>query len=140
MTPDRDRPSTDSGGEGQAIGAARVDSTPDGIRLGPLDLISPGSARCFVIQLRTGRFHGFAVRRGDAVHGYVDRCPHMGLPLAQKLDDYLSPAGDAIACSWHGAMFEVETGKCVGGPCPGARLTPWPVSVVNGAIVTGRDI
>ena len=68
------------------------------------------------------------------VFGYVDRCPHMGLPLAQKLDDYL--AGGMIACSWHGAMFAVEDGACVGGPCVGASLTRWPVIVAAGEIVT----
>jgi nitrite reductase/ring-hydroxylating ferredoxin subunit len=86
--------------------------------------------------MRAGRFHGFVVRRGDAVHGYVDRCPHMGLPLAQQLDAYLTPDGGLIACSWHGAVFEVEGGRCVGGPCAGTALAPWPVAVREGMIVT----
>jgi nitrite reductase/ring-hydroxylating ferredoxin subunit len=30
------------------------------------------------------------VRRGEAAFGYVDRCPHAGLPLAQVLDRYLT--------------------------------------------------
>ncbi len=84
--------------------------------------------------MRAGRFHGFVVRRGDAAFGYVDRCPHMGLPLAQKLDDYV--ADDRIVCSWHGALFDPESGACLGGPCPGTRLTPWPVRVEAGTIVT----
>ncbi|SUJ17965.1 maleylacetoacetate isomerase [Sphingomonas paucimobilis] len=70
----------------------RLTSTPAGIGLGPLETIADGSARNFVIQMRAGRFHGFVVRRGEQVHGYVDRCPHMGLPLAQELDAYLTPA------------------------------------------------
>ena len=114
----------------------RLFATPPGIALGPLAQIADGKARGFVIQMRTGRFHGFAVRRGSEVFGYVDRCPHMGLPLAQVLDDYLTPAGDLIACSWHSALFRVDDGECVGGPCPGQRLTPWPLAVVDGAIVT----
>lgn len=114
----------------------RVHATPAGVLLGPLDLIESGSARSFVLQLRAGRFHGFVIRRGDAVFGYVDRCPHMGLPLAQTPDNYLAPSGALISCSWHGALFESETGACVGGPCRGASLTPWPVSIVDGAIVT----
>jgi nitrite reductase/ring-hydroxylating ferredoxin subunit len=39
-------------------------------------------------------------------------------------------------CSWHGALFEIDGGACVGGPCSGSRLRPWPVTVVAGAIVT----
>ncbi|SFR76047.1 Rieske (2Fe-2S) protein [Sphingomonas jatrophae] len=115
---------------------ARLSATPAGVRLGPLDAIADGSARNYVLQLRAGRFHGFVVRRGDAVVGYVDRCPHMGVPLAQKLDDYLTPDGQLIACSWHGALFDVDGGLCVGGPCAGQWLTPWPVAVIDGSIVT----
>ena len=114
----------------------RVWSTPAGVNLGPLDLIADGEARNYVLQIGQNRFHGFVVRKGEAVFGYVDRCPHAGLPLAQQLDQYLSPDGGLIACSWHGAVFAVETGACVGGPCAGARLTPWPVEVREGRIVT----
>lgn len=119
-------------------GGERLLATPAGISLGPLELIGDGQARGFVIQMRAGRFHGFAVRQGGAVFGYVDRCPHMGLPLAQTLDDYLTPDRGLVACSWHSALFRVGDGECVGGPCPGARLTPWPLSVIDGAIVTAR--
>ena len=114
----------------------RLTATPSGVTLGPLDTIADGKARNFVLQLRAGRFHGFAVRRGGEVFGYVDRCPHMGLPLAQVLDEYLTPAGELIACSWHGALFAIGDGACAGGPCYGMRLTPWPVGVENGMIVT----
>ena len=114
----------------------RLSATPAGVTLGPLSAIPDGGARNYVLQMHSGRFHGFVVRRGDLAWGYVDRCPHMGLPLAQTLDAYLTPGGDLIACSWHSALFAVETGECVGGPCPGQRLSPWPVSVVDGMLVT----
>lgn len=114
----------------------RVFATPAGVTLAPVEAIADGAARNFVLQLRAGRFHGFVVRRGDGVVGYVDRCPHMGVPLAQRLDDYLSPDGTRIVCAWHGAIFRVEDGECLGGPCPGTRLTPWPVMVQDGKIVT----
>lgn len=114
----------------------RLTATPPGVRLGPLDLIADGAARNFVLEMKAGRFHGFAVRRGDGVTGYVDRCPHMGLPLAQQLDAYLTGGGTMIACSWHGALFRIDDGACVGGPCVGAALTPWPLEVRDGAIFT----
>lgn len=114
----------------------RLSTTPPGVALGPLELIPDGKARNFVLELRAGRFHGFVVRTGDAVHGYVDRCPHMGLPLARALDDYLTQDGSLIACSWHGALFRIADGACMGGPCPGAALQPWPVAVAGGMIVT----
>jgi nitrite reductase/ring-hydroxylating ferredoxin subunit len=115
---------------------------PAGVRLGPLELIEDGRARNFVLDISrtSGKegtlFHGFIVRKGDTVFGYRDLCPHMSLPLAQKLDDYLSPDPSLISCSWHGALFNVTDGVCVGGPCKGQRLEPWPVRVADGFIVT----
>lgn len=128
--------------QGAAAGGVTVSErlyvTPAGIGLGPLDAIADGSARNFVLQMRAGRFHGFVVRRGEKAHGYVDRCPHAGVPMAQQLDQYLTPTGDLIVCAWHGALFRIEDGLCVGGPCVGQRLTPWPVTVVNRMLVTAE--
>lgn len=120
----------------QAPEGERLSTTPAGVVLGPLDIIADGKARNFVLQMKAGRFHGFVVRRGEAVFGYVDRCPHAGLPLTQSLDDYLTPDGGLIACSWHGALFRPDDGACVGGPCAGQALTPWPVALLSGNIVT----
>ena len=114
----------------------RLTTTPPNVTLGPIDIIPDGKARNFVLEMKAGRFHGFVVRQGEAVHGYVDRCAHMALPLAQQLDDYLTPDGSLIACSWHGALYRIEDGLCVGGPCVGARLQLWPVAVRDGMIVT----
>jgi len=52
------------------------------------------------------------------------------------LADLTTPDGGLIACSWHGAVFTVEEGACVGGPCVGAKLSPWPVEAREGRIVT----
>ncbi len=113
-----------------------VFETPAGVALCTLDMLADPGARNVVLQIDDAFFHGFLVRKGEQVRGYVDRCPHQGLPLAQKLDDYLTPDGSLIACSWHGALFRVEDGSCVGGPCAGQRLTPWPVRVEEGIVKT----
>lgn len=118
---------------------ARLSATPPGVRLCRLEDLPAGSARGFVLQMRAGRFHGFVVRDGAHVRGFDDRCPHAGLPLAQKLDDYLTPDASLVACSWHGALFRIADGVCVGGPCTGAALSPWPVAVSDGWIVTAAE-
>lgn len=115
---------------------ARVFFTPAGVNLGPLEQIAPGQARNFVLRVAEAHFHGFVVRQDDRVHGYVDRCPHAGMPLAEELDQYLTPQGDLIVCSWHGALFRISDGLCIGGPCGGRSLTSWPVEVRDGEIVT----
>ena len=114
----------------------RVWKTPAGVPLCPeTDLADPG-ARSFVLQIGEAFFHGFVVRKGGEVAGWVDRCPHAGHPLAIELDRYLTPDGELILCGWHGAVFKPISGKCIGGPCAGASLTPWPVEVEAGMIKT----
>lgn len=122
--------------QGETALSERLTATPPGVRLCPLEVIADGAARNFVLEMKAGRFHGFAVRSGGGVHGYVDRCPHMGLPLAQQLDAYLTGDRGLIQCSWHGALFRIDDGACVGGPCAGAALMPWPLEVREGAIFT----
>jgi nitrite reductase/ring-hydroxylating ferredoxin subunit len=114
----------------------RAQATPAGVTLCALDDLADPGARGFVLQIGDAYFHGFVVRRNGAVHGYADRCPHAGLPLPQRLDVYLTMDATLIQCSWHGALFTVEDGACVGGPCAGARLTPWPVRIEGDRILT----
>jgi nitrite reductase/ring-hydroxylating ferredoxin subunit len=114
----------------------RAWKTPPNVPLCTLDSLPDPGARNFVLQIGEAFFHGFVVRRGETVSGYVDRCPHMGFPLAQELDRYLTRDGDYILCSWHGALFEPDKGKCVGGPCSGQSLREWPVVVTDGVVKT----
>jgi nitrite reductase/ring-hydroxylating ferredoxin subunit len=116
------------------IGAPSPRPAP-GARLCALsDLADPG-ARGFEYRDGDLRFAGFLVRQGEAVFGYLDRCPHAGWPLAMAPDRYLTREGDLILCSGHGALFRPEDGVCIGGPCAGERLSPWPVRVEAGAVV-----
>ena len=114
----------------------RVWTTPAGVPLcAEADIADPGS-RGFVLQIGEAYFHGFVVRKDGEVAGFVDRCPHQGFPLAIELDRYLTPDGSLLLCGWHGAVFEPLSGLCVGGPCAGARLSPWPVVASGGVIRT----
>ena len=65
----------------------------------------------------------FAVRWHGGVRGYLNQCPHAGGPLDLE-GQVLESSGRFLMCARHGAIFEPDTGKCVGGPCRGARLTP----------------
>lgn len=122
--------------EAPAPDRPRVWKTPPNVVLcAETDIAEPG-ARSFVLQIGEAFFHGFVVRKDGQVAGYVDRCPHAGYPLAVELDRYLTPDGDLIMCSWHGAVFEPLSGLCTGGPCAGGRLTPWPVQAAGGIIRT----
>lgn len=82
-----------------------------------------------------GRDTVFVVRNGARVRAWVNACPHIdGAPLAWRKDAYLSAAKDAIVCYGHGAIFDIDTGRCVSGPCEGEILESVPLRVADGAI------
>lgn len=109
---------------------------PAGTRLCALvELRDPG-ARGFMFRAGDALFLGFVTRSGDAVTGWVDRCPHAGMPLAIIQDRYLTREGDLILCASHGALFRPHDGACIGGPCAGQALTPWPVRTVGDQVMT----
>jgi len=76
----------------------------------------------------------FIVRRGDSVFGYLNSCPHTGGPLDWTPDRFLDLDGRYIQCAMHAALFRVENGRCIAGPCNGDRLTPVPVEVDAGVV------
>lgn len=99
-----------------------------------LDDLPDGGARGFDPQRRGGDAL-FVVRRGQALHAWVDACPHHGTPMAWRQDAYLNAARDRIVCAAHGAQFEIDTGRCVLGPCLGDALTPVPLILHDGGEV-----
>ena len=74
------------------------------------------------------------VADGDHVRGYVDRCPHRGTPLAWTPDRYLDSRGEHLICATHGALFRIDDGHCIAGPCRGEALTPVEVRVEGGEV------
>ena len=91
---------------------------------------SPSPARAgFIFRVGEALFAGFVVRQEGEVRGWIDRCPHAGMPLALMPDRYLTREGDLILCASHGALFRPLDGVCVAGPCAGRALRPWPVRI-----------
>jgi nitrite reductase/ring-hydroxylating ferredoxin subunit len=87
------------------------------------ELASPGSAR-FELQSQPHSNGLFVIRQGERVFGYLNRCPHTGGPLDWVPGQFLDADGFAIQCSTHGALFRIEDGFCIWGPCAGTALTP----------------
>lgn len=74
----------------------------------------------------------FAVRQGQQVFVYENRCPHRGIPLEWTPDNFLDHSGRLIQCATHGALFLPDTGECVAGPCSGQFLRQWPCHIDAG--------
>ena len=103
------------------------------------DLADPG-ARGFRLGEGDWPLRGFVVRCGPAVHAYVNYCPHAGFPLDASPEAFLAPGAPFIRCGMHGALFEIETGRCVSGPCVGRGLRPLPVHVVRGYVTLDASV
>jgi len=86
-----------------------------------VDELEEGTARTFCIHERQ---EVFLIRQGGQVPGYLNRCPHSGAPLNWLPDRFLDSSGTYIQCSEHDALFSIEDGLCVYGPCHGQSLTP----------------
>ena len=102
------------------------------------ELDDPG-ARAFTIGRGDWPLLGLVVRRGAEVHAYINRCPHLGHPLNLRPHEFLTSDKSLLLCNSHGALFEISTGLCVGGPCAGARLRRVPVEVTNGYVLVAAD-
>jgi len=76
----------------------------------------------------------FVVRRDNEVKGYINSCPHTGVPLEWVPDQFLDADGSFIECATHGALFTIEDGKCVSGPCAGDSLRPVRLAVEDDVI------
>ena len=66
---------------------------------------------------------------------YVNCCPHVGASLDRVPDRFLTADGTAIACSVHGAVFGIEDGVCIAGPCVGQGLEQVPSQVFDGVLM-----
>lgn len=98
------------------------------------DLDDPG---CKEFHIGDGDwpFKGFVVRKGNAIFAYQNYCMHVGHPLNWLPDSFLTKDKKNIVCSSHGAMYAVESGLCVAGPCQGRKLSPVDVEVRDGQVV-----
>lgn len=76
----------------------------------------------------------FVLRKDGQLFAYENRCPHLGIPLEMLPDQFLDMEKSFIQCSTHGALFEIDSGLCVAGPCKGASLQKQAFEVIDGRI------
>jgi len=80
------------------------------------DIADPG-AKGFEILHQTTTLSLFVVKKDGKLYGYLNKCPHVGVNLEWRPDDFLNLDKSLIQCSVHGAEFIIETGYCIAGPC-----------------------
>jgi nitrite reductase/ring-hydroxylating ferredoxin subunit len=106
---------------------------PPGTELCRLDEMASGAIRRFRWGPYESGFRALIINTPAGIKGYVDWCPHQGLPLQDERDDIFIDEG-LIVCAWHWARFRPEDGKgCDGYTFEG--LHPWPVEVGADGII-----
>ncbi len=76
----------------------------------------------------------FAVKKKGKVFVYKNSCPHVGIALDWEDDKFLDSSKSMIQCANHGALFVIENGNCVSGPCTGRKLTAVAFDIIAGVI------
>ncbi len=117
------------------------------LKLSGLDIgLSEGDILCAVSDIADGAAQEFSYRsgadihdiflqrRGGEIYAYVNICPHAGTPLNMDEGAFMEKTGTYLMCHTHGALFQLEDGLCVAGPCNGARLQSVDIKVENGII------
>ena len=103
----------------------------------PLANIMDGEAKELTYRSGKNIYDIFIQRLGDNAFAYTNVCPHAGTPLNMDEGQFMEKTGRYLMCHTHGALFQLEDGLCVAGPCNGASLTVVEISVNNGNIIVG---
>lgn len=101
---------------------------------------------CHINDIEEGKAKGFEiegkaiflVKRNDTIYGYANACPHLGVELEWTEDEFLDADGELIRCHLHGALFNIEDGYCINGPCEGEKLQPLQLTIESSAIYLNR--
>lgn len=99
-----------------------------------LDAVPQGACK----ELRYGQgdasFALLLYRRGTEIRAYVNNCPHFGLPLNARADEFLLYGDGLIMCAHHSAVFRLIDGRCIDGLPSGEGLEAVPVRLVGNEI------
>jgi nitrite reductase/ring-hydroxylating ferredoxin subunit len=110
-----------------AGGAAR------GRRLCALGEIPEPGAKAFLLDPEGGD-EVVVVRHDGGVYAYVNSCPHTGASLNWTPDQFLNLDRTLLQCATHDALFRIDDGLCVAGPCAGQGLRAVAVTVIGASV------
>lgn len=100
------------------------------ILLGRIDEFNEGEA--YGIDLESISI--VLLRKQDSFFVYENRCPHRGIRLEWQPNQFLDYERQFIQCAMHGALFRIEDGECIAGPCPGEMLKALSYRIEEGKL------
>jgi len=97
------------------------------------DIADPGS-KAFELKIKRKTQNIFIVHKDGCFYGYLNKCPHTGATLEWQEDQFLDMDNALIQCAVHDALFLIDTGECIAGPCNGDQLKALPLDINDGNI------
>lgn len=76
----------------------------------------------------------FIVKEEGQYFAYLNHCPHNHIPLDWDNNIFLDYDKELIQCSSHGAVFAIDSGRCLAGPCIGESLTKLEIEIIDNII------
>ena len=99
-----------------------------------LNDIPENSVKGMVATVEGKQRNIFIVRREGRAYAYLNWCPHNQVLIDQIPGQFFNKDNSLIQCSKHGALFRIEDGYCVEGPCKGESLQELPCESKDGLI------
>jgi nitrite reductase/ring-hydroxylating ferredoxin subunit len=65
---------------------------------------------------------------------YLNRCRHLPVPIDGGSKQYLTHDGAYLLCGTHGALYRLDDGVCIAGPCLKLALEKLQVLEENGVL------
>jgi len=97
------------------------------------DINDPGS-KSFEVKIKRKTQAIFVIHKDSEFFAYYNKCPHTGATLEWQEDQFLDLDNALIQCATHDALFIINDGKCIAGPCVGDSLQPLPLSIIDGVL------
>ncbi len=109
----------------------RSESERPRVAAGSLSELRAGEVRVVSLMNAVPRFprgipiEALVLRDAAGVpRAYLNRCRHLPIPLDGASRDFLTPDAKLLECRTHGALYRLDDGMCVEGPCEGLALLP----------------
>ena len=97
------------------------------------DIEDPGS-KSFDVKINRRSESIFVVHKNGEFFAYLNQCPHTGATLEWQEDQFLDLDKELIQCATHDALFIIDSGECIAGPCSGDSLQSLALSIQHDEI------
>lgn len=97
-------------------------------------LVDGGKGVRFTVQRHGMAEPAFVVRFDGKVYGFLNRCAHVPVELDWQEGEFFDHSRLYLICAVHGALYDPQSGRCLGGRCNGRGLVPVPVMERDGQV------